>query len=54
MSSSERDTILLKKRIRLRAIKTMLVKMGCSVITVKQINHELDKVKRDIDNLMWW
>lgn len=54
MSSSERYTILLKKRIRLKAIKTMLVKMGCSVATLKQINHELDKVQEQINNLMWW
>lgn len=54
MGSSERYTILLKKRTRLKAIKTYLIRSGCSIKTLEQINHELDKVKRDIDNLMWW
>lgn len=53
-NSSVRYEILVRKRRRLKAIKTMLVRMGCCVETLKAINHELDRVQQDINNLLWW
>jgi hypothetical protein len=54
MSSSEKYQMLWKKRTKLKAIKNMLIQLGCSVKTLEQINHELDKTQNDINNLIWW
>lgn len=54
MSSSERYYILSNQRKHLKGIKTYLIRNGCSIATVEALNHEIEKVQKEINNIMWW
>ena len=54
MGSLERFKILNRRRKQLKRIRTYLIRNDCTVNTLKSLNNELDRVEKEIDNIMWW